>query len=77
MERKLVSLYFESFVMHKYLTGFITSVMDYIYILFWNSLWTIAPVIGVGLFDRFLGALWFSTILDIHLIMTILQIRVF
>ena len=31
------------------------SVFDYNYILFWNSLWTIAPVIGIGLFDRFLG----------------------
>ena len=31
------------------------SVTDYNYILFWNSLWTIAPVIGIGLFDRFLG----------------------
>jgi len=72
-----VSLYFESFVMHKYLTGSITSVMDYIFILFWNSLWTIAPVVGVGLFDRFLGALLFSIILDIYLIMSILQIRVF
>jgi phospholipid-translocating ATPase len=29
--------------------------MNYDYILFWNSLWTIAPVIGLGLFDRFLG----------------------
>ena len=31
------------------------SVFDYNYILFWNSLWTVAPVIGLGLFDRFLG----------------------
>jgi hypothetical protein len=31
------------------------SVFDYNYILFWNSLWTIAPVIAIGLFDRFLG----------------------
>ena len=72
-----MSFYLESFVMHKYLTGVITSVMDYIFILFWNSLWTIAPVIGVGLFDRFLGVSWFLMILDIHLIMSILQIRVF
>ena len=28
---------------------------DYNYILFWNSLWTVAPVVGIGLFDRFLG----------------------
>jgi len=31
-------------------------VFDYNYILFWNSLWTIAPVIAIGLFDRFLDA---------------------
>ncbi|EKM82413.1 hypothetical protein AGABI1DRAFT_117898 [Agaricus bisporus var. burnettii JB137-S8] len=31
-------------------------VFEYIYILFWNSIWTIAPVIGIGLFDRFLGS---------------------
>ncbi|RDB22221.1 putative phospholipid-transporting ATPase C24B11.12c [Hypsizygus marmoreus] len=31
-------------------------VFDYIYILFWNSIWTIAPVIGIGLFDRFLDS---------------------
>ncbi|KAF5390550.1 hypothetical protein D9757_002774 [Collybiopsis confluens] len=29
-----------------------TYAMDYTYVLFWNSLWTIAPVIGIGLFDR-------------------------
>ena len=34
---------------------FFCSVFDYNYILFWNSLWTVAPVIGIGLFDRFLG----------------------
>ncbi|KAF9469387.1 phospholipid-translocating ATPase [Collybia nuda] len=31
-------------------------VFDYIYVLFWNSLWTIAPVIGIGLFDRILDS---------------------
>jgi phospholipid-translocating ATPase len=31
-------------------------VINYDYILFWNSLWTVAPVIGIGLFDRFLDA---------------------
>lgn len=31
------------------------SVFDYTYILFWNSLWTILPVIGIGLFDRIMG----------------------
>ncbi|KAF9021969.1 hypothetical protein BDP27DRAFT_1353585 [Rhodocollybia butyracea] len=29
--------------------------MDYNYILFWNFIWTIAPVVGIGLFDRVLG----------------------
>jgi len=27
-------------------------VLEYTYLLFWNSFWTIAPVIGIGLFDR-------------------------
>jgi phospholipid-translocating ATPase len=31
------------------------SAFDYIYVLLWNSVWTIAPVIGIGLFDRILG----------------------
>jgi len=31
-------------------------VFDYTYILFWNSLWTILPVIGIGLFDRIMDA---------------------
>ncbi|KAK7467656.1 hypothetical protein VKT23_004709 [Stygiomarasmius scandens] len=31
-----------------------TFVFDYNYILFWNSIWTIAPVVGIGLFDRIL-----------------------
>ncbi|KAG6902242.1 hypothetical protein C0995_002614 [Termitomyces sp. Mi166 len=37
-------------------------VFDYIYILFWNSIWTIAPVIGIGVFDR---------ILDYHVLMAV------
>ncbi len=32
---------------------FLPSVFEYTYLLFWNSFWTIAPVIGIGLFDRF------------------------
>lgn len=36
------------------------SAFDYVYILLWNSIWTIAPVIGIGLFDRFLGMCSFS-----------------
>ncbi|GLB34572.1 putative cation transport ATPase (P-type) (TC 3.A.3) family, type IV subfamily protein [Lyophyllum shimeji] len=37
-------------------------VFEYIYILFWNSIWTIAPVIGIGLFDR---------VLDYHILMDV------
>lgn len=32
-----------------------SSVFEYTYLLFWNSFWTIAPVIGIGLFDRVVG----------------------
>ncbi|ESK96526.1 phospholipid-translocating atpase [Moniliophthora roreri MCA 2997] len=31
-----------------------TFVFDYAYILFWNSIWTIAPVAGIGVADRIL-----------------------
>lgn len=31
------------------------SVLEYTYLLFWNSFWTIAPVIAIGLFDRLAG----------------------
>ena len=31
------------------------SVFEYTYVLFWNTFWTIAPVIGIGLFDRIVG----------------------
>ncbi|KAL0946504.1 hypothetical protein HGRIS_012720 [Hohenbuehelia grisea] len=37
-------------------------VFEYTYLLFWNSFWTIAPVIGIGLFDR---------IVDDHVLMAI------
>lgn len=29
---------------------------DYTYLIFWNSFWTIAPVLGIGLFDRIVDA---------------------
>ena len=32
-----------------------TSVFDYTYLLFWNSFWTLCPVIAIGLFDRIVG----------------------
>ncbi|KAH6908304.1 phospholipid-translocating ATPase [Coprinopsis sp. MPI-PUGE-AT-0042] len=31
-------------------------VLEYTYLLFWNSFWTIAPVIAIGLFDRLADA---------------------
>lgn len=35
------------------------SAFEYTYLLFWNSFWTIAPVLGIGLFDRIVGTwLW-------------------
>ncbi len=39
------------------------SVFDYTYLLFWNSFWTIAPVIAIGLFDRLVGTLDILTFL--------------
>lgn len=34
----------------------IRSVIDYTYLLFWNVLWSLAPVIAIGVFDRHIGA---------------------
>lgn len=34
---------------------FLCSAFEYTYLIFWNSFWTIAPVIAIGLFDRFVG----------------------
>ncbi|KAJ7179920.1 phospholipid-translocating ATPase [Mycena crocata] len=31
-------------------------VFAYVYVLFWNSLWTLLPVVAIGVFDRFLDA---------------------
>jgi magnesium-transporting ATPase (P-type) len=31
------------------------SVFEYTYLLWWNSFWTIAPVIAIGIFDRIVG----------------------
>ncbi|EGO21270.1 hypothetical protein SERLADRAFT_351381 [Serpula lacrymans var. lacrymans S7.9] len=33
-----------------------TYVFQYTYLLLWNSIWTLAPVIGIGLFDRMVDA---------------------
>jgi len=38
-----------------YTLDFLISVFEYTYLLFWNSFWTLAPVIGIGLFDRVTG----------------------
>jgi len=34
---------------------FAFSAFEYTYLLFWNSFWTIAPVIAIGIFDRIVG----------------------
>ena len=31
------------------------SVFEYTFLLWWNSFWTIAPAIAIGLFDRIVG----------------------
>lgn len=33
-----------------------SSVFEYTYLLWWNSFWTLCPVIAIGLFDRIVGA---------------------
>ncbi|KAJ7047444.1 phospholipid-translocating ATPase [Mycena alexandri] len=33
-----------------------TYVFAYVYVLFWNSLWTLLPVVAIGVFDRFIDA---------------------
>ncbi|KAH9043367.1 phospholipid-translocating P-type ATPase [Lactarius pseudohatsudake] len=42
-----------------------TYVFEYTYLLFWNSFWTLAPVIAIGLFDR---------IVDDHILMALPQL---
>lgn len=34
----------------------VASVFEYTFLLWWNSFWTIAPTIAIGLFDRIIGA---------------------
>ena len=41
----------------------ICSVFEYTYLLFWNSFWTILPVIAMGIFDRIVGEIIPSYIL--------------
>ena len=33
-----------------------SSVFEYTYLIFWNSFWTLCPVIAIGVFDRIVGA---------------------
>ena len=40
----------------------------YIYLLFWNSFWTFAPVIAIGIFDRVVGMSNYSIWVDVVLI---------
>jgi hypothetical protein len=35
--------------------GLSLSVFEYTYLIFWNSFWTLCPVIAIGLFDRIVG----------------------
>ena len=44
------------------------SVLEYTYLLFWNSFWTIAPVIAIGIFDRIVGMANYSIWVDVVLI---------
>jgi hypothetical protein len=37
------------------------SVFEYTFLLWWNSFWTVAPAIAIGLFDRIVG-MWSCTI---------------
>jgi len=58
------------------------SVFDYTYLLFWNSFWTIAPVIGIGLFDRLAGMrqrvcrfrTWLTQIIESEILMAFPQL---
>ena len=40
------------FVFSYGIADWVCSVFEYTYLLFWNSFWTILPVIAMGLFDR-------------------------
>jgi phospholipid-translocating ATPase len=54
LEFKLVSIH-TSFAVLCIADVGLYSVFEYTYLLFWNSFWTLAPVIGIGLFDRVIG----------------------
>ena len=42
----------------------VASVFEYTFLLWWNSFWTIAPAIAIGLFDRIVG-MWSRTIIAV------------
>jgi len=44
------------FLYYLFLTICLLSVFEYTYLIFWNSFWTLCPVIAIGLFDRIVGA---------------------
>ena len=44
------------------------SVFEYTFLLWWNSFWTIAPAIAIGLFDRIVGTWSCATIMTTGLI---------
>jgi hypothetical protein len=45
-----------TFLDYLFLTICLLSVFEYTYLIFWNSFWTLCPVIAIGLFDRIVGA---------------------
>lgn len=57
---KMINLFFYKQVVHTgtlfwfqiYCAWSTTQAMDYVYLLLYNAIWTVAPVVGVGLFDR-------------------------
>ncbi|SRR6266404_3153429 len=46
----------------------VSSAFEYTYLLFWNSFWTLCPVIAIGLFDRIVGAYRAFSVSSIELI---------
>ncbi|WFD34996.1 P-type phospholipid transporter [Malassezia cuniculi] len=57
---KLINLFFYKQVVHSitlfwfqiYCAWSTTQAIDYVYILLWNAIWTVAAVVGIGIFDR-------------------------
>lgn len=57
---KMINLFFYKQVVHTitlfwfqiYCAWSTSQAMDYVYILLWNAIWTVAAVVGIGIFDR-------------------------